>query len=103
MGLPATVPLQPTIIEVCKGEQGFLNHVAKPYWVAMHGCFPCLEAQLLELENNIISWQRLAESVAGGPYASEPIGDRLVRLSANEPSLPPPPASMSHQGGSACK
>jgi hypothetical protein len=94
MGLPATVPLQPTIIEVCKGEQGFLDHVAKPYWVAMHGCFPCLEAQLLELENNIISWQRLAESVAGGPYASEPIGDRLVRLSANEPSLPPPPASM---------
>jgi len=90
MGLPATVPIQPTILEVCKGEQGFLNHVARPYWVAMHGCFPTLEPQLLQLEENVRSWQRLADSVAGGPFSSEPIADRLSRLSANEPALPPP-------------
>lgn len=80
LGLPVSVPLQQTIMDVCKGEQGFLNYVAKPYWQAMHGCFPALEVQLLELENNVISWQRLAESVAGSPFADEPITDRLQRL-----------------------
>lgn len=88
LGLPVSVPLQPTIMEVCKGEQGFLNYVAKPFWSALHACFPTLEPQLLELENNVISWQRLAESVEGGPFASEPIADRIQRLSQTSELVP---------------
>ena len=81
---------QPTITDVCKGEERFLLHVAKPYWLALHSCFPQVEPELEQLERNVQGWRDLARSVAGIPMAIEPVADWLLRCTGCEPSHPVP-------------
>jgi hypothetical protein len=86
LGLPtASFMIQPTIMEVCNGEQGFLTYVAKPYWTALAQCFVGkFEPELATLDANIACWRELGDTVAKGPHASEPLSVRLKRRISGE-------------------
>ena len=74
----AAFMVQTTVVHVCKGEIGFLTHVAKPYWDALASCYSSLGHASIELPKNIKRWTDLAAMHDADPELDKTIVVPLV-------------------------
>lgn len=48
-------------IVFCKNEKGFASFVVAPMWRAIATCFPTVQSLVQQVDQNIVSWQELAD------------------------------------------